>query len=192
MKYAVILAIAVGLITIGTTNSFAQTTTPVSSGDPIYMNYDNLNIKGDVTSISHPQWIEINSFQWGVGRTISAPTGGYGVRQASAPSVSENVITKPQDSSSVGLLREAFGGTGKTVIIDFVKTDLGKEFTYLEYKLDNVLVSSYSVSSGGDRPSESISLSFTKITFIFNPQNPDGSPGTPSLVAYDIALARVS
>jgi len=191
MKYPIILAVVLGFVTIGILNSFAQTTSP-TSGDPIYMNYDNLNIKGDVTETGHENWIELNSFQFGVGRTISSPTGGSANREASAPSVSEIVVTKVMDRSSTSLLQEALAGQGKPVIIDFVKTGAkGAPMIYAEYKLENVLISGYSTSSGGDNPTESISLSFTKITFTFNAQNVDGT-STPSSVTYDLALAKVS
>ncbi|HYL66826.1 MAG TPA: type VI secretion system tube protein Hcp [Nitrosopumilaceae archaeon] len=189
----IIIAALLGLILVGSSNSFAVTSTPtpLSAGDPIYMNYDNLSIKGEVTATGHQDWIELNSFQWGVGRTISSPTSGSGDRQGSAPSVSEIVVTKVMDKSSPSLLQQALAGEGKPVVIDLVKVNNGNLVVYAQYKLENVLISGYSVSSGGDRPSESISLSFTKITFIFNSQNPDGTLA-PSQVTYDLALAKVS
>lgn len=190
MKFAILLVVALGLVAVGTSNSFATTGT-TSSGDPIYMKYGT--ITGDVTATGHEQWIEVNSFQFGISRTISAPTGGSSDRESSAPSVSEITITKPMDSSSPNLLNEALQGTGQTVTIDFVKTGpAGQPITYAEYTLSNTLVSGYSVSSSGDNPTESISLAFTKFTFQFTPQNSDGSLGTPGTVGYDIALARVS
>ena len=190
MKFAILLVVALGLVAVGTSNSFATTGT-TSSGDPIYMQYGT--IQGDVTATGHEHWIEVNSFQFGISRTISAPTGGSADRESSAPSVSEITITKPMDSSSPNLLNEALQGEGQTVTIDFVKTGgTGQPLTYVEYKLENTLISGYSVSSGGENPTESISLSFTKFTFTFTPQNFDGSPGTPGTVGYDIALARVS
>jgi type VI secretion system secreted protein Hcp len=188
MKYAIFLVVALGLIAVGTSNSFATTGT---SGDPIYLQYGT--IKGDVTSADHPGWIEVNSFQFGITRSISAPTGGSADRESSAPSVSEITITKPMDSSSPQLLSQALAGTGQTVTLDLVKTGpAGQPMTYAEYKLENTLISGYSVSSGGDNPTESISLSFTKFTFTFTSQNSDGSLGTPGTVGYDIALAQVS
>ncbi len=33
---------------------------------PIYLKYDGID--GDVTAEGHEKWIELNSFQWGVGR----------------------------------------------------------------------------------------------------------------------------
>ena len=64
---------------------------------PIYMNYNSLAVKGDVTATGYVGWIELNSFQFGVGRGISSPTGGSADRELSAPSVSEITVTKDQD-----------------------------------------------------------------------------------------------
>jgi type VI secretion system secreted protein Hcp len=158
---------------------------------PIYMNYDSLAIKGDVTEDGHKDWVELNSFQWGVGRGISSPTGASADRESSAPSVSEITVTKASDASSAKVLNEALQGEGKTVIIDFCKTDKGKLEVYMEYTLTNTMISGYSLSSGGDRPSESISLNFTKVEYKFIPQKAEGAAGSPETVAYDIGTAKV-
>lgn len=189
MKYAIFLVVVLGLVAIGTSDSFA--TAGTSSGDPIYMKYGTIN--GGVTESTHTNWIALNSFQFGVERPISA-LAGTSEREPGAPVVSDITITKVMDSSSTALFSEAFQGTPQTVTIDLVKTDgTGQAVTYAEYVLSNALVSSYSVSSGGDNPTESIAISFTKITFKFTPQNPDGSVGTPTPpVGWDLALNRAA
>jgi len=51
---------------------------------------------------------------------------------------------------------------------------------YLTIEMDEAIVSSYSMSSAGERPSESFSLNFTKITYNYDKY--DGSAvtkGTP-------------
>lgn len=158
---------------------------------PIYMNYDSLAIKGDVTEEKHKDWIEVNSFQWGVGRGISSPTGGSADRESSAPSISEIVVTKPTDLSSTKLLDATLQGEGKTVIIDFCKTDKANLEVYMTYTLTNTMISGYSLSSGGDRPSESLSLNFTKIEFKNIPMGQANDAASPETVAYDLALAKV-
>jgi len=158
---------------------------------PIYMNYDSLAIKGDVTEEGHADWVELNSLQWGVGRGISSPTGGSADRESSAPSISEITVTKDNDSASVKLLDEALEGEGKTVIIDFAKTDKGKLEVYLTYTLTNCMISGYSLSSGGDRPTESLSLNFTKVEFKNTPMKSANEAGSPETVTYDLALAKV-
>nr|WP_294553739.1 type VI secretion system tube protein Hcp [uncultured Rhodopila sp.] len=158
---------------------------------PIYMNYDSLSVKGDVTATGWENWIELNSFQFGVGRGISSPTGGSADRESSAPSVSEITVTKDQDSSTGPLVTAALQGEGVTVIIDFVKTSSGQLTKYMEYKLTNTLISGWSTSSGGDRPSESISLNFTKIEVDPTTIDATGAISNASPVTYDIGLAKV-
>ena len=156
---------------------------------PIYMKYEGID--GDTTADGHAKWIEVNSFQWGVGRGISSPTGGSMDRESSAPSVSEIVVTKAQDVATTKLLDEALQGEGKKVQIDFCKTDKGKLETYMQYVLENTLISGYSISSGGDRPSESLSLNFTKIEFKNTEMGKDNKGGASAAVTYDISLAKI-
>src|SRR5579862_6252258 len=91
----------------------------------IYMNYDG--ITGDVTSAGHEQWIELTSFQWGVGRGISNSAGSGADRESSTPSVSEIVVTKVTDSASTNVFRGSVGlapiGEGKLVKIHITKTN---------------------------------------------------------------------
>jgi type VI secretion system secreted protein Hcp len=156
---------------------------------PIYMKYDT--IQGDATADGHEKWIELNSCQWGVGRGISAPTGGTTDRESSAPSVSEIVVTKATDVSSTKLLNEAYQGEGKDCQIDFCKTDKGKLEVYLTITLTNTMVSGHSHSSGGDRPSESLSLNYTKIEFKNVNMGSDATTGSPDSITYDLSLAKV-
>lgn len=158
---------------------------------PIYMNYNDLAIKGDVTEESHKDWIELNSFQWGVGRGISSPVGGSKDRESSAPSVSEITVSKAQDNSTGNLLTEAYQGEGVKVVIDFCKTDKGKLASYLKYELENTMISGFSVSSGGDRPSESLSLNFTSINCVPQVIDAAGKMSDGPKVKYDIAQAKV-
>lgn len=158
---------------------------------PIYIKYGD--IKGDVTAEGHKGadgWVEVNSFQFGVGRGISSPTGGSEDRESSAPSLSEIVVTKPMDVSSYSWLEESLWGEGQSVTIDFVKTDKDKLEVYCSYKLENAMVSGYSVSSGGDRPTESISINFTKILYEFFPMGAKNSAGSPMKTGWDIAAAK--
>ncbi len=127
----------------------------------IFMKYGDMN--GEATATGYAQWIEMTSMQWGVGRGISAGVGGASKREASAPSVSEITLTKTMDSFSPLALKEAIGGEGVTVKIDITRTDgKGNHVAFQKYILNGTMISGYSVSSGGDRPSESISLNFTK------------------------------
>jgi type VI secretion system secreted protein Hcp len=155
------------------------------------MNYNSGAIPGDVTADGWVGWIELNSFQFGVGRGIASPTGGSADRESSAPSVAEITITKDQDSSTGPLVTEALQGEGVTVIIDFVKTSQGQLVKYMEYTLTNTMISGWSTSSGGDRPSESLSLNFTKIQVDPTTIDATGTASNAKPVTYDVGLAKI-
>ncbi len=150
----------------------------------IYMNIEG--IKGKVTAKGHEDWIDISSLQWGVGRAISSSIGSSADREASKPSISEVSVTKMMDISSPLIFTEACIGKGKVVKINLCTTGSDQIQTYMEYTLEDCMISGYSVSSGGDRPSESISLSFTKMEMKFIPYDDSGKASSPIPAGYDL------
>jgi type VI secretion system secreted protein Hcp len=147
---------------------------------PIYMgifekpNVLDKSFRGDVKAKGYEGWIELQSAQLSLPRNITSSTGRSTNREASAPPTEEIAITKFQDSVSTALYREALGGEGKLIVIAFVKEDGTTSMTLV---LQNTLISSYSVSGHGGvtdlRPTESLSINFTKITFGMSPTSPD-------------------
>src|SRR5262249_11123077 len=91
----------------------------------IYMKVEGID--GDVTEAAHKAWIEVNSFQWGVGRGIGSPKSSASDRESSEASVSEVVVTKPSDEASTNLLRAALWGKGKKVNVHFTRTGTDKQ-----------------------------------------------------------------
>jgi type VI secretion system secreted protein Hcp len=163
---------------------------------PIYMKIDGID--GSVTAAGHEKWIELDSAQMGVNRHVTNPTGRGVNREASAPSVSEIVVTKPLDCASTGLFRLSLWGEGKKVKIDFCKTDKDKIEPYLQLELENTLISSYSASGHGggggvhDRPMESLSMNFTKITYATIQMDAAHKTGKPDRAMWDLAQAKGS
>lgn len=154
----------------------------------IYIKYEGID--GEATHETHKKWLDVGSLQWGVGRAISTPSGSTANREASEPSVSEVTITKMMDASSPKFFVESVtGAVGKKVEIHLVTTG-SPGVTYAEYVLTDALVSAYSMSSGGDRPSESISISFTKMEYKFIPYDNKNKAGTPISVSYDISTTK--
>jgi len=125
-------------------------------------------IKGACQEPAHKNWINVNSIQFGVGRSISLAGSGND-RDTSNPSFSEVTFSRDTDVASQELFMQACGGVslGKAEI-HFIQTAGKKNQVYLEYELDDPIISSYSVSSGGERPSESFSVNYTKIKKIYN------------------------
>jgi type VI secretion system secreted protein Hcp len=186
MKLAIILVVTLGLV-MASSSAFAETNAPRNSGDPIYMNF--AGISGNSNGPTGPcNGIQLDSFQWGVGTetTVGSATGGAGSGKIKFNDIT---VTKRMDKTSPLLLQQEFTGKSGAVSIDFCRKAGGQP--YAEYKLDNGLISSYSVSSGGDMPTESISINFTKVTFSFFYTAPDGSLAT-STVSFDILANSLS
>jgi len=156
----------------------------------LFLKYGSIN--GDVETSGYEKWIHINSFQWGVGRGISSPVGSSADREASAPSVSEITVSKEIDVATNKILEDSLGGDMNTeVTIAYATTgkDTVKEF--LRYILTNTAISGYSVSSGGDRPSESLSFNFTKIEIKYTSLAVDES-GNPASSNYNLATQKLN
>jgi type VI secretion system secreted protein Hcp len=132
---------------------------------PIYMKIEGID--GPVTAKGHEKWFECSSFQFGVNRHITSAVGVGANREASRPNVSEITVTKLLDDSSPMLFQTVCYGQTKKIDIDFVRTDQQKFETYMKFTLTEAIISGYSTSSGGDRPTESLSLNFTKIELAY-------------------------
>jgi type VI secretion system secreted protein Hcp len=161
---------------------------------PIYMSIEGVN--GSVTAAGHEKWIELQSCQLGTNRHITNATGRGVNREASAPAVSEIVVTKDLDCASTGLFRLSLWGEGKKVKIDFCKTDKDKIEPYLQLELENTLVSNYSCSGHGgvghSQPMESLSLNCTKITYATVHMDASNKTSKPDRAMWDLAQAKGS
>lgn len=186
MRYLLVVAAVLGLVAIGSANSFAAT-----GSDPIYMQFGT-TIKGDVTAQGYDQWIALDSFQFGVEKPVTFTSSGT---QAGAPKFSDITITKQMDKSSPQLLQEMLAPSAPSPVvkIDFVRTlGTGQPVTYAEYTLTNPIITGYSTSSGGSLPTESITIAFTKITYSFTPMTLTGVLGSPITVGWDLAQNRLA
>jgi type VI secretion system secreted protein Hcp len=139
-------------------------------------------ITSGTPAANHSTDVPVSSFQFGVGRAISDSP-----HTAAKPSISEITLTHTTDAYSTKLLNSALRGTSTAttpvVTLFFTATGTSGPYDYLTATLTDVLVSGYSVSSGGELPSESISLDFVKITLTSRiPQ------GTTQTVTYDSSL----
>jgi type VI protein secretion system component Hcp len=107
-----------------------------------------------------PGQIDIQSWSWGATHVGSANGGvwkttdggattGGTAREASAPSISEIVVTKNASPTHATHTKKV--------------TVNGQE--YYQIKLEDILISSDHTNGGGSAPAESLSLNFTKITY---------------------------
>ncbi len=156
----------------------------------IYLQYDG--IKGNVTAEGYRDHIAVQSVQLGVSRGISMEAGNMSNRESTRPSLSEVVITKVADNSVTAIFKEAVtGNAGKKVTIKFVRTGADKVQEYMDYTLEDVLVSSYSISADGEgEPLEQIALSYSKVMINYSDFDKTNKSGNPQRVGYDLESAK--
>jgi type VI secretion system secreted protein Hcp len=123
----------------------------------IYMHYEG--IPGDVTKQPMKDHIELLSFSLNVN-----PTQNKG--NNSTPSLSEIVVTKQTDKATPDLFKNSLqGANAQKVKIDFVKSGEPKPQPYLQFELENTLISGINSHGQGHRPTESLGIDFTRVTF---------------------------
>jgi type VI secretion system secreted protein Hcp len=140
----------------------------------IFLDFGKLTIKGDSEYTDHVDMIKFDSVQWGVGRAVS---GGGNDRKFSDPSFSEITLSKLMDKSSVDLFISAASlKTPHPAMISWCDIDDEAVQVYHQIELGNAVITSYSSQSGGDTPSDSITLNFTTMKVHFTRFPATGSP----------------
>jgi len=157
----------------------------------IYIEYDG--IKGNVTADGYKDHISANSLQFGVNRTISMEPGAMSNRESSRPQLDQIQITKRVDSSAAALFKESVtGSAGKQVVIKFVRTGTDKVEEFMDYTLDDCIVSGYDISASDDEePMETLTLSYASIMVNYKDHDKTNKAGSPQRVGYDLDKAKL-
>ena len=124
------------------------------------------DVVGDATAKGYENWIEILSWSWGASNptTVGAGTG----LSAGKVSVSDLSLMKVADSATPRLMDAvATGGHFPKAALAIRRSSDG--FEYMRVRLEDVMVSSEQLSAGGERPTESISLSFARYVVDYTP-----------------------
>ncbi len=153
-------------------------------------------IKGESSDLYHKDWLDIESIEWRVGRKITSRTSTRGDRESSNPEYSELLLFKRMDSSTPYIFIEGCCGRGKTIIIECTKTGAGNGGdVYMQYRLENAIISHYSVDAKGKRgrrPMEAIKISFKRLDQRYIPYGEDNIAQAPIAVGYDAAKNLVA
>jgi len=112
-----------------------------------------------------------------------APTGTAMDREASATRLGDITITKKQDKATPDLFKEATIGKGKPAT--FYLTKQGDKIEeIMKIELSDAMISNYSVSAEGDRPTESITISYTEMTMSVTPTDDTNAATAPLVYGY--------
>jgi type VI secretion system secreted protein Hcp len=145
-------------------------------------------IPGESQDKNHPGEIEIESYSWGLSNTSSGSAGGGG----GAGKASFQDISFTSAASAAGPLLALACATGRHIASALLtlRKNGGGGFEFTKIKLQDVLVSSYQQAGGAseheDRPLETFSLNFSKITFDYFPQAASGQAAPPVEFTFDL------
>ena len=128
------------------------------------------DIKGEATDQDHKEWILIESMSSPLYRSI--PEGAKDQQRTKGDTtLGDVVVVRQLDKSSTKLQESCANGTFfKEVEVHFCTTVKNKQEPYLTYKMDNVIITSYSFhgnSSGSPLPSEQITMGYTKVEWTY-------------------------
>lgn len=132
---------------------------------PIYLKIEAEAINGEAIAKGFEKQIAVESLQFGASNNLDRTSQGW---SGGTVNISEITMSKMLDESSTKLFQSTCSGKmHQSAIISVVKQATDEKTAnspYLTYTLTDVYVTSYSLSSGGDRPMESFSLAFKKVT----------------------------
>ena len=110
-------------------------------------------------------------------------------RNIGIPSTSKFVVTKKMDSSTPKIFAESLFGNGSNCVLHFMDNN---NQVFMEYKLENTLLSHYSVHSCGGliQPIKICEISFTSMKTVYTPYDEPGRKGIPRASGYHISDAN--
>jgi type VI secretion system secreted protein Hcp len=146
-------------------------------------------VDGEATRKGFEKQMEIFSFSFGASNPASIGTqgGGGGAGKASLSSFN---IMKKNDKASAELFKHCCGGEHFPKAVVTLNKSGGKESVdFLKYEFEKVFIDSiqWSGSSGGDdTPTESISLSYGKVTITYTGQSDKGGKAENIVASWNV------
>ena len=156
----------------------------------ILMTYGD--VKGDATDAAHKNWVRLNSCLFDVIRNVTQESGNP-KRNVGTPSISTLKLTKKMDSATPGVFLESLTGSGQNATIHFCQGADGSNLqVFMEYKLENALISNYAVEADEENEEvyEHVTVSFTTMKTVYTPYDATGRKGIPMASGYNIIEAR--
>lgn len=150
-------------------------------------------VESEATRKGFEKQIELYSFSWGASNPSTIGSGGGG--GAGKATISSFNFMKVTDKASPVLFQMCCSGKHiprATVVLHKAGGD--EAVNYLTYEFENCFIESiqWSGSSGGDdRPTESVSLAFGKVSITYIEQTITGTKGSPVVGSWDVmAVAK--
>lgn len=147
------------------------------------------NIKGESQDANHLDWIDLQSWQWGMMQSGTTHEGGGA--GGGKVDVNDITVSKYVDKSSHDLINRCCSGEHITSgILKVLKAGGAAPVEYLKIDFEDIIISSYNtggMKDGLDRVSETLTLNFRRFQVTYTFQQQDGTPGPESTAGWEIA-----
>lgn len=145
----------------------------------------------------HSDWIEILSFSHSIAQQRSATKSSAGGATTGRCDHGEFVIVKQLDKASPKLYEYCSSGKHiKEVVVELWRASGDKKQKYMEFKMEEVLISSVSpggsAQGGDDIPSEEVRFDYGKIKWTYTQQKRDGSVGGNVTGGWDLTTNKAA
>ena len=144
-------------------------------------------IEGESQDDAHKKEIDVLAWSWGASQSGTTHMGaGGGGGKANVQDLS---FTHYVDSASNLLLQRVFDGKHLDEAILVVRKAGGTPLEYITIKMEDVMVTSVSTggSGGEERLTENVVLNFSKVNYVYKPQDAKGGAGADKKAGWDIA-----
>jgi type VI secretion system secreted protein Hcp len=144
------------------------------------------DIQGESVIQDHEDEIDVLAWSWEISNQSDVALGGG--RGAGKTIVGPLTVTKYIDKASPRLIREALKGSIFSEAILVVRKAGKYALDYLKITMSDVKVTNVSNSgvSGDDRPTESVTLVFSKVRYEYTPEKEDGHGDAAIGISWDI------
>lgn len=149
------------------------------------------DVPGESQDSKHPNEIDLVSWQWGMSQGNNMGGTGAGLT-GSKVSINTLNFIHMLDKASPVLMRMCSTGTHIKEANLVMRQAGGDQLEYLKIKLEEVLVSDLSLSAGGERPTESVTLAFAKVKVDYFPQKVDGKLDAAIPYGWDIQKSKAT
>lgn len=145
------------------------------------------SLKGESQDKEFPAWIDV--LAWSLGGSQSGTAHQGGGMGGGKVSLQDFSFTKYTDIVSPKLWGKMCTGEHYDVVEFKARKAGGKPFTYLEIKMEDVIVTSVSTggSGGEDRTTENVTMNFKKYKIKYNQQSKTGALEASDDFSYDLA-----
>jgi type VI secretion system secreted protein Hcp len=146
------------------------------------------DIKGSSTDDKHPNWNEIDTFNWGLGieTTSAGATSDITIRR---PVFRDFEWTQALDASVAKLFeRASLGGALDTVTLHATTDIEGRRATFFEMVFTDAFVTTFDLTgSSGSAPALSAALEYRTVTLKYITLKQSGAAGEEFVSSYDLS-----